>query len=122
MPLLEDTRSNPVLVVEDDAGVREFLVSVLVQQGYRVIAAASGEEAVELLDGERAQLAVLDIGLPGMDGFAVAERLAPGVPVIIVTGDPVGAYARVQGRVEQFQVLPKPIAADLLEHAVDSAV
>ena len=125
MSLFADARSSlasPVLVVEDDQGVREFLVSVLVQQGYRVVAASSGEEAVELLDGEHAQLAVLDIGLPGMDGFAVAEQLAPGVPVIIVTGDPVGAYARVQGRVEHFQVLPKPIAAELLEHAVDAAV
>ena len=66
---------RPVLVVEDDAGVRDFLVSVLVQQGYRVVAAASGEEAAELLHGERAQLAVLDIGLPGMDGFEVAAAL-----------------------------------------------
>jgi DNA-binding response OmpR family regulator len=114
--------ASPVLVVEDDPGVREFVVSVLVRQGYRVVAAASGEEAVQLLDGERAQLAVLDVGLPGMDGFAVAEQLAPGVPVIIVTGDPVGAYARMQGRVEHFQVLPKPLAVELLEHAVDSAV
>jgi two-component system cell cycle sensor histidine kinase/response regulator CckA len=119
---LEDALTSPVLVVEDDPGVRDFLVSVLVEQGYRVVAAASGEEAVELLDGEHAQLAVLDIGLPGMDGFAVAEQLGPGVPVIIVTGDPVGAYARVQGRVENFQVLPKPIAAELLEHAVAEAV
>jgi DNA-binding response OmpR family regulator len=114
--------ASPVLVVEDDPGVREFVVSVLVRQGYRVVAAASGEEAAELLDGERAQLAVLDVGLPGMDGFAVAEQLAPDVPVIIVTGDPVGAYARMQGRVEHFQVLPKPLAVELLEHAVDSAV
>jgi DNA-binding response OmpR family regulator len=114
--------ASPVLVVEDDPGVREFVVSVLVRQGYRVVAAASGEEAAKLLDGERAQLAVLDVGLPGMDGFAVAEQLAPGVPVIIVTGDPVGAYARMQGRVEHFQVLPKPLAVELLEHAVDSAV
>ena len=72
-----------------------------------MVAAGSGEEAAELLDGEHAQLAVLDIGLPGMDGFAVAEQLAPDVPVIIVTGDPVGAYARMQGRVEHFQVLPE---------------
>lgn len=125
MSQLDQARSSlasPVLVVEDDPGVRDFLVSVLAQQGYRVIAAASGEEAAELLDGEQAQLAVLDIGLPGMDGFAVAELLADDVPVIIVTGDPVGAYARMQGRVEHFQVLPKPIAAELLEHAVDSAV
>lgn len=111
-----------MLVVEDDAGVRDFLVAVLEDGGYRVVAAGSGEEAAVLLDGEHAQLAVLDIGLPGMDGFAVAEQLAPNVPVIIVTGDPVGAYARMQGRVEHFQVLPKPVAAELLEHAVAAAV
>ena len=113
---------QPVLVVEDDAGVRTFLVSVLEEQGFRVIAAASGEEAAELLHDEHAQLAVLDMGLPGMDGFEVAARLAPDVPVIIVTGDPVGAYARMQGRVEHIQELPKPIAAELLEHAVAAAV
>ena len=113
---------SPVLVVEDDAGVRAFLVSVLVEQGYRVVAAESGEQATELLAGERAQLAVLDVGLPGMDGFEVAAQLAADAPVIIVTGDPVGAYARMQGRVEHFQVLPKPIAAELLEHAVAAAV
>ena len=41
--------------------------------------------------------------------------------MIIVTGDPVGAYARA-GPVEHFQVLPKPVAAELLEHAVAAAV
>jgi two-component system, OmpR family, response regulator len=111
-----------VLVVEDDPGVRAFLVSQLNHHGYRVIAAASGEEAVELLGDERAQLAVLDVGLPGMDGFAVAEQLASDVPVILVTGDPVAAYARIEGRVEHFQVLPKPVAPELLEHAVAAAV
>lgn len=117
-----DPRARPVLVVEDDDGVRAFLEAVLQQQGYRVIAAGSGEEALRLLNGEAAQLAVLDIALPGMDGFAVAEELAPDVPVIIVTGDPVGAYARTVGRTERFQVLPKPVATDLLEHAVASAL
>lgn len=125
MSVLDESRSDlasPVLVVEDDPGVRAFLVSVLAEQGYRVVAAGSGEEAAALLGGERAQLAVLDVGLPGMDGFEVAAQLASDVPVIIVTGDPVGAYARMQGRVEHFQVLPKPIAAELLEHAVAAAV
>jgi two-component system, cell cycle sensor histidine kinase and response regulator CckA len=111
-----------VLVVEDDGGVRAFLVAVLQRQGYRVIAAGSGEEALQLLGDEPAQLAVLDMTLPGMDGFAVAEVLAPNVPVIIVTGDPVGAYARTVGRTERFQVLPKPVAPDLFEHAVATAL
>jgi two-component system response regulator AtoC len=117
-----DPRARPVLVVEDDVGVRAFLVSVLEGQGYRVIAARSGEAALQLLGDERAQLAVLDVSLPGMDGFAVVEELAPNVPVIIVTGDPVGAYARTVGRTGRFQVLPKPVAPDLLEHAVAAAL
>jgi DNA-binding response OmpR family regulator len=121
-PRSPDPRARPVLVVEDDPGVRAFVVSVLQQQGYRVIAAASGEEALQLLGEEPAQLAVLDVTLPGMDGFAVAEELAPDVPVIIVTGDPVGAYARTVGRTKRFQVLPKPVAPDLLEHAVTAAL
>ena len=54
MSVLVQAQGSPVLVVEDDPGVRAFLVSVLVEQGYRVVAAASGEEAAELLDGERA--------------------------------------------------------------------
>jgi len=113
---------RPVLVVEDDDGVRTFLVATLAEHGHRVIAAATGEEALRLLGGESARLAVLDVTLPGMDGFAVADRLAPDVPVIIVTGDPVGAYARAQGRTLSYQVLPKPVAPELLEHAVTSAL
>ena len=102
-----DPQARPVLVVEDDAGVRAFLVSVLQHQGYRVIAAATGEEALQLL---------------GMDGFAVADELPPDVPVIIVTGDPIRAYAEAQGRTLNYQVLPKPIAPELLEHAVAAAL
>jgi DNA-binding response OmpR family regulator len=117
-----DPHARPVLVVEDDAAVRAFLFSVLDRQGYRVIAAESGEEALRLLRNEPAQLAVLDVTLPGIDGFAVAELLAPDVPVIIVTGDPVGAYARTVGRTERFQVLPKPVSPELLEHAVAAAL
>jgi DNA-binding response OmpR family regulator len=114
--------SGPVLVVEDDDALRLFLVSVLEQKGYRVISAGTGEEALALLGEQEARVAVLDIGLPGMDGFAVAEQLADEVPVIIVTGDPVGAYARVHTLRHEFQVLPKPVTPELLEHAVSSAL
>ena len=112
----------PVLIVEDDAGVRSFLTDVLEQQGYRVIASANAEDALELLRTEPARLAILDVGLPGMDGFAVADRLAENVPVILVTGDPVHAYAQARVRNLRYQVLPKPIAAELLEHAVAAAL
>ena len=111
-----------VLVVEDDAGLREYLVTILEEHGQRVVAAASGEEALRLLGGEEAQLAVLDIGLPGMDGFAVAEHLAPGVPVIVVTGDPLKAKMRGYGRTSSLQILSKPVTPDQFEAAVHAAL
>ncbi len=85
--------ARPVLVVENDSAVRAFLVAVLQRQGYRVIAAASGEEALQLVGEEP-----------------------------LVTGDPVGAYTRTVGHTERFQVLPKPVAPELLEHAVAAAL
>jgi CheY-like chemotaxis protein len=117
-----DAPSRTVLVVEDDAGLREYLKTILEDHGYRVIAAGSGEEALAALAGERAMLAVLDIGLPGMDGFAVAEHLAKDVPVIVITGDPLKAKMRAFGRTTPLTILAKPITPDRFEAAVQAAL
>jgi CheY-like chemotaxis protein len=109
-------------VVEDDAGLRAYLCSILEQQGYRVIAAGSGEEALQALGNEKAILAVLDIGLPGMDGFAVAEHLAKDVPVIVVTGDPLKAKMRAFGRSTPLTILAKPITPERFEAALQAAL
>src|SRR4051812_13798921 len=116
-----DPQARPVLVVEDDAGLRAYLVTILERQGYRVVAAGSGEDALRLLGEEKAMLAVLDIGLPGMDGFAIAEHLAPDVPVIVVTGDPLRAKMKAFGRSPKMTILAKPIAPDVLERAIDDS-
>jgi CheY-like chemotaxis protein len=117
-----DPTAQPVLVVEDDAGLRAYLTTILEHQGYRVVAAGSGEEALALLGGQKAMLAVLDIGLPGMDGFAVAEHLTPDCPVIVVTGDPLRAKMKAFGRTPNMTVLAKPIAPDVFERAIQSAL
>jgi DNA-binding response OmpR family regulator len=109
-------------VVEDDAGLRAYLATILENQGYRVVAAGSGEEALRLLGGEQAMLAVLDIGLPGMDGFAVAEHLAADVPVIIVTGDPLRAKMRAFGRLPKLTILSKPVTPDQFEAALQAVL
>lgn len=117
-----DQLAEPVLVVEDDAGLRAYLATILEEHGYRVIAAGSGEEALELLGGRGAMLAVLDVGLPGMDGFAVAEHLAPDVPVIVVTGDPLRAKMRAFGRQKKLTILSKPITPDQFQAAVSASL
>lgn len=107
--------------MEDDDGLRSFMVAVLEHHGYRVVAVGSAEEAIEALGGEPAALAVLDVGLPGEDGFAIADSLGD-VPVIIVTGDPVGAYAKAHSRPNlDYRVLPKPFPPDVFESAVEQS-
>src|SRR5919201_2893427 len=116
-----DPHARPVLVVEDDAALRTYLATILEHHGYRVVAAGSGEEALVLLGDEQAMLAVLDIGLPGMDGFAVAEQLAPDVPVIVVTADPLRAKMKAFGRQGRMTILAKPVAPEVFERAIEAA-
>jgi two-component system OmpR family response regulator len=66
---------GPVLVVEDDPDVRDLLTRRLVILGHAVLAAASGEEALELATASPPALVLLDIRLPGIDGWEVLRRL-----------------------------------------------
>jgi PAS domain S-box-containing protein len=68
-------RSLRVLVVEDDPVVAESMVVFLELEGYRVRSAAAAEAALELIDEFQPQVALIDIGLPGQDGYALAARI-----------------------------------------------
>src|SRR5579859_7648630 len=79
-----------ILVVDDDADVREVIAETLVGFGYGVLQAASGEEALPVL-AERHDIRMLitDVRMPGMSGFelaAKARRVAGGLKVIITSG------------------------------------
>lgn len=77
-----------VLIVEDDKVLADGLNRYLTQAGYVVDAAASGTDAVSILAHEVYDLVILDIGLPGLDGFEVLRRLrrrTEYVPVLVLT-------------------------------------
>jgi len=79
---------HTVLVVEDDAAVRESLVRALGQDGYAVETAADGHQALSAVAGREPDVVVLDVGLPGVDGLAVCRRYrADGrrTPVLMLT-------------------------------------
>jgi CheY-like chemotaxis protein len=91
----ESCNPNPmkkrVLIVDDDAAVRESVRKVLEGAGYDVAAASDGEEAVAQFVPEQIDLVLLDLNLPLRSGWDVFERLTtryPFVPVIIITGMP----------------------------------
>ncbi|RPJ07208.1 MAG: response regulator, partial [Spirochaetaceae bacterium] len=79
-----------ILVVDDQSPNIELLEAYLVPQGYEILTAASGEEALEKLSANQIDLILLDVMMPGMDGFEVIRRIRQNIalrqlPIIIVT-------------------------------------
>lgn len=64
-----------ILVVEDEITIRRFIVINLERNGYKVLEASTGEEALEIIWCEKPDLVILDLMLPGIDGFEVCRRL-----------------------------------------------
>src|SRR5438128_12508770 len=79
--------AGTVLLVEDEPSVGELGRGYLSRAGYQVIWVRSGEDALVELDRHRFKLVILDIGLPGMDGFEVcrAMRGRSEVPILMLT-------------------------------------
>jgi len=80
-----------VLVVDDDDSVRRFLVTLISTGGYSAVEAADGPGALDRLAGEEIDLVLLDLGIPGMSGLDILQRIRSDpetsqLPVIIVTG------------------------------------
>lgn len=79
-----------ILLVDDFDSAREMYAMCLQAAGYEPIEAASGEEAIDLAQSAQPQLIVLDVGLPGIDGWETAERLkkngaTKAIPIIALT-------------------------------------
>ncbi|GAA1696284.1 response regulator transcription factor [Nonomuraea maheshkhaliensis] len=80
--------SPMVLVVDDEPNIRELLLDALELNGFRVRTAASATQALDAVGRERPDIILLDVMLPDLDGFAVAQRLRPdggGPPVLFLT-------------------------------------
>lgn len=67
-----------ILVVEDDAGTRKLLCALLKSDGYNVLSARDGAEALEVLDKNHVDLLVIDVMMPRMDGYTLTEQLRGG--------------------------------------------
>ena len=77
-----------ILVVEDNADMRELFCTVLSDSGYRCFAAADGDEALEIMDREYIDLIVADIMMPGMDGYELTKAVRDAkmeLPILMVT-------------------------------------
>lgn len=106
--------AEKILIVDDDVNALKLIGYTLHREGYEIIAAQSGQEALAKAQGEEPQLVILDIMMPGMDGYEVCRRLraipqTSQVPVIMLT-----AKSQVEDKVAGFAAgaddyLTKPV-------------
>src|SRR5919201_7076795 len=104
-----------VLVIDDEAGIRDSLRMTLEYQGYEFIGAATGQEGLALAEREAPEVVFLDIKMPGMDGMEVLERLRTmneNLPVIVITGHGTGQTGFEAHEKGAFDFIEKPFASD----------
>ncbi len=114
------TLTGKILVVDDDAYVCESLAAVLTDDGHTVLTAQDGNEALRTLYAEKPDLVLLDIMMPGMDGWQVCQRIREmtSVPIIMLT-----ARGQLKDRVKGLDLgaddyLVKPVAVEELRARV----
>ena len=110
-----------ILVVDDEAPVREVLTEYFSTEGYAVEAATSGLEALSAVSGGRADLVLLDVRMPGLDGVQVLRRIrqmSTPLPVIMVTANEDATLARETLTLGAFDYVAKPFDFDYLDRAV----
>lgn len=108
-------RAQVILIVDDDVHVREALQWALEDEGFVIETAADGLQAVERGLASRPDMVLLDLTLPGLDGFRVADELraahGPGLPILAMTAD--GRAESKAARAGAYAFMRKPF--DLTE-------
>jgi two-component system nitrogen regulation response regulator NtrX len=119
--------SARILVIDDDAAIRDSLRMILEYQGYAVMLAATGEEGAALVEREAPDLVFLDIKMPGMDGLEVLQRithLTDVTPIVVMSGHATISTAVEATRLGAFDFVEKPLETErvlvLVRNAVDS--
>jgi two-component system response regulator (stage 0 sporulation protein F) len=110
-----------ILVVDDEAPVREVLTEYFATEGYDVESAGSGLEALSAIRGGCVDLVLLDVRMPRMDGVQVLRQireLSDSLPVVMVTANEDVSLARETLKLGAFDYVAKPFDFDYLDRAV----
>lgn len=121
------TEQLTVLLVDDDTSIQTVLYQALEEEGYSVLAADNGMDALEICRQSRhpIDLLVTDVDMPGMSGFDLAEhasQLQPLMKVIFMSGDADNGGPRLGDFQDVREFLPKPFGRAVLMHKVKVAL
>ncbi len=116
--------NEKVLLVDDDAAIREVLTLSIADLGYEVAAAADGREALELCASFEPSIVLTDIKMPGMDGIELLSRIKavnPDIEVIMISGHGDMELAIASLKLDALDFITKPIRDELLISALSRA-
>ncbi|MEO8382726.1 MAG: sigma-54 dependent transcriptional regulator [Acidobacteriota bacterium] len=114
-----------ILIVDDEEVLRDVLDAVLRREGFDIVTAASGEEALSVLDTDEIDLVILDVMLPGISGIDTLRSMRisnPHLPVIVIT-----AFSSIDGAIDAmkqgaFHYIPKPFKNEEVVLTVNKAL
>ena len=114
-----------VLLVEDDMNVRTSIERMLTTNGYSVLTAADGAEAVTIAETASMDVVLTDVAMSGLNGRETADRIRltkPDVPIVFMSGYTDDAVLRRGVGDRELRFLQKPFGADELSRAIDDAI
>lgn len=117
--------NETILVVDDEAAICQSLKAILEDEGFQVLTAGSGEEAIKIVAEEMPQLVLLDIWLPGIDGLETLKALHaahPNVLIIMMSGHGTIETAVRATKLGAFDFIEKPLSLDKVIILVNNAL
>ena len=130
----EPTKTGPandpsrfsILIADDDRGTREALGEMLSARGFRIMLAADGGEAVELVQVDLVHLVLFDMHMPrltGLEAFAVIRQTLDRIlPAVLMTADANNDLIRQAFAAQVYSVIPKPVNGNVVLHTLERAL
>ncbi|MGD2252492.1 MAG: PAS domain S-box protein [Anaerolineales bacterium] len=121
----EPGSGETILIVEDDQATRQAIAEILESLDYATLSAEDGEEALRILEhrGETVSLVLSDLVMPGVGGVELYQHLReerPTLPMVVMTGYPLGTETRSLLEKESINWLQKPLSLELLSNTLTS--
>ena len=112
-----------VLIIEDEGDIRHFIARVLELEGYQVLTAGDGPAGLALLHENAVDLVLLDLRLPGMDGWTILREIKrdealAAIPVIVLTAIAEVIQRKKTLRMGALKYLVKPLSAGILSQTI----
>jgi CheY-like chemotaxis protein len=118
-------RPYSILITDDDPAARETLREIFEPVGFKTFLAKSGEEAIDIVQGEDVHLALMDMHLPklsGLETISIVHQIKGVLPTILITGDYDDNLVRRALSAHAFCVLAKPVSRNVVIYVVTRAL